>query len=160
MSTMMQAYPSKTFVDDEMKPLVSGRLTVYVHDSNVKADVFTLEGANYVPCDNPMRLDEAGRLVASIFTELGVYDVKLEKYNGDGTFEDFDHYEIGIDAKLDQIGRDSVNSIEDLMNLVWITRFATTSGMPSQSTLRMAAWSWTPTWLRLAAGSCCGNLPT
>ena len=37
MSTMMQAYPSKTFVDDEMKPLVSGRLTVYVHDSNVKA---------------------------------------------------------------------------------------------------------------------------
>lgn len=117
MSTMMQAYPSKTFVDDEMKPLVSGRLTVYVHDSNVKADVFTLEGANYVPCDNPMRLDEAGRLVASIFTELGVYDVKLEKYNGDGTFEDFDHYEIGIDAKLDQIGRDSVNSIEDLMNL-------------------------------------------
>ena len=117
MSTMMQAYPSKTFVDDEMKPLVSGRLTVYVHDSNVKADVFTLEGANYVPCDNPMRLDEAGRLVASIFTELGVYDVKLEKYNGDGTFEDFDHYEIGIDAKLDQIGRDSVDSIEDLMNL-------------------------------------------
>lgn len=117
MSTMMQAYPSKTFVDDEMKPLVSGRLTVYVHDSNVKADVFTLEGADYVPCDNPMRLDEAGRLVASIFTELGVYDVKLEKYNGDGTFEDFDHYEIGIDAKLDQIGRDSVDSIEDLMNL-------------------------------------------
>lgn len=117
MPTMMQAYPSKTFVDDEMKPLVSGRLTVYVHDSNVKANVFTLEGANYVPCDNPMRLDEAGRLVASIFTELGVYDVKLEKYNGDGTFEDFDHYEIGIDAKLDQIGRDSVGSIEDLMNL-------------------------------------------
>lgn len=117
MSTMMQAYPSKTFVDDEMKPLVSGRLTVYVHDSNVKADVFTLEGADYVPCDNPMRLDEAGRLVASIFTELGVYDVKLEKFNGDGTFEDFDHYEIGIDAKLDQIGRDSVDSIEDLMNL-------------------------------------------
>lgn len=117
MSTMMQAYPSKTFVDDEMKPLVSGRLTVYVHDSNVKADVFTLEGADYVPCDNPMRLDEAGRLVASIFTELGVYDVKLEKYNGDGTFEDFDNYEIGIDAKLDQIGRDSVDSIEDLMNL-------------------------------------------
>lgn len=117
MSTMMQAYPSKTFVDDEMKPLVSGRLTVYVHDSNVKADVFTLEGANYVHCDNPMRLDEAGRLAASIFTELGVYDVKLEKYNGDGTFEDFDNYEIGIDAKLDQIGRDSVDTIEDLMDL-------------------------------------------
>lgn len=117
MATMMQCYPSKTFVDDTMQPLVAGRLSVYIHDSNVLADIFTLEGTDYVPCANPVRLDEAGRLVASIFTELGIYDVKLEKYNGDDTFELFDTYEIGIDAKLDQIGRDSVDSIEDLMAL-------------------------------------------
>lgn len=117
MATMMQCYPSKTFVDDTMQPLVAGRLSVYVHDSNVLADIFTLEGTDYVPCANPVRLDEAGRLVASIFTELGVYDVKLEKYNGADTFELFDTYEIGIDAKLDQVGRDSVDTIEDLMAL-------------------------------------------
>ena len=117
MATMMQAYSDRTFVDDTMKPLVSGRLTVYVHDSNVLANVYTLEGSEYVRCDNPIRLDEAGRLQASLFTELGMYDVKLERYNGDGTFEDFDWYEIGIDAKLDQIGRDSVSSIDELMAL-------------------------------------------
>ena len=117
MATMMECYPSQVFVDDEMKPLVSGRLTVYNHDTNVLANIYSLEGQDYVAMDNPVRLDEAGRLGASIFAELGVYDVKLEKYNGDGTFEDFDNYEMGIDAKLDQVGRDSVKTIEDLKDL-------------------------------------------
>ena len=114
---MMECYPSQVFVDDEMKPLVSGRLTVFNHDSNVLASIFSLEGNEYVPMSNPVILDEAGRLSASIFTELGIYDVKLEKYNGDGTYDDFDNFEIGIDAKLDQVGRDSVADIEALQNL-------------------------------------------
>ena len=117
MATMMECYPSQVFVDDEMKPLVSGRLTVYNHDTNVLANIYSLEGNDYVAMDNPVRLDEAGRLGASIFAELGVYDVKLERYNGDGTFEDFDNYEMGIDAKLDQIGRDSVKDIDALKDL-------------------------------------------
>lgn len=117
MATMMECYPSQVFVDDEMKPLVSGRLTVYNHDTNVLANIYSLEGQDYVAMDNPVRLDEAGRLGASIFAELGVYDVKLEKYNGDGTFEDFDNYEMGIDARLDQVGRDSVKDIEALKDL-------------------------------------------
>lgn len=117
MATMMQAFSDRTFLDDQAQPIVSGRVTFYVHDSNVLADIYTLEGMDYVHADNPQRLDEAGRLQASIFTELGVYDVKVEKYNGDNTFEDFDHFEIGIDAKLDQIGRDSVKDIDELMDL-------------------------------------------
>lgn len=117
MATMMQAFSDRTFLDDEAKPIVSGRVTFYVHDSNVLADIYSMEGMDYVHADNPQRLDEAGRLSASIFTELGVYDVKVEKYNGDGTFEDFDYFEIGIDAKLDQVGRDSVKDIDELMDL-------------------------------------------
>ena len=117
MATMMECYPSQVFVDDEMKPLVSGRLTVYDHDTNVLARIYSLEGQDYVAMDNPVRLDEAGRLGASIFAELGVYDVKLEKYNGDGTFADFDNFEMGIDAKLDQVGRDSVKDIDALKDL-------------------------------------------
>ena len=117
MATMMQAFSDRTFLDDQAQPIVSGRVTFYVHDSNVLADIYTMEGMDYVHADNPQRLDEAGRLPASIFTELGVYDVKVEKYNGDGSFEDFDHFEIGIDAKLDQIGRDSVKDIDELMDL-------------------------------------------
>lgn len=117
MATMMQAFSDRTFLDDQAQPIVSGRVTFYVHDSNVLADIFTMEGPDYVPAANPQRLDESGRLQASIFMELGVYDVKVEKYYGDETFEEFDHFEIGIDAKLDQIGRDSVQSIEELMDL-------------------------------------------
>ena len=114
MATMMECYPSQVFVDDEMKPLVSGRVTVYEHDTNVLASIYSLEGQDYVAMDNPVRLDEAGRLGASIFAELGVDDVRVEKYNGDGTFEDFDNFEMGIDAKLDQVGRDSVRDIDAL----------------------------------------------
>jgi hypothetical protein len=117
MATMMECYPSQVFVDDEMKPLVSGRVTVYEHDTNVLASIYSLEGQDYVAMDNPVRLDEAGRLGASIFAELGVYDVKVERYNGDGTFEDFDNFEMGIDAKLDQVGRDSVKDIDALKDL-------------------------------------------
>lgn len=117
MATMMECYPSQVFVDDEMKPLVSGRVTVYEHDTNVLAKIYSLEGQDYVAMDNPVRLDEAGRLGASIFAELGVYDVKVERYNGDGTFEDFDNFEMGIDAKLDQVGRDSVKDIDALKDL-------------------------------------------
>lgn len=106
-----------TVVDEEGLPVVAGRVTVFVHDSNVLADIYTLEGMDYTPLANPLFLDDYGRLSATVFAELGVYDVKVEKANGDGTYEDFDHFEIGIDAKLDQVGRDSVSSIEELMDL-------------------------------------------
>lgn len=106
-----------TVVDEEARPVVAGRVTVLVHDSNVPADIYTLEGMEYTPLANPLFLDDYGRLPATVFAELGVYDVKIEKANGDGTYEDFDHFEIGIDAKLDQVGRDSVATIEDLMDL-------------------------------------------
>lgn len=106
-----------TVVDEENRPVVAGRVTVFVHDSNVLADIYTLEGMDYTPLANPLFLDDYGRLSATVFAELGVYDVKIEKNNGDGTYEDFDHFEIGIDAKLDQIGRDSVKDIDELMDL-------------------------------------------
>lgn len=106
-----------TVVDEENRPIASGRVTVFVHDSNVLADIYTLEGMNYTPLANPLFLDDYGRLSATVFAELGVYDVKIEKANGNGTYEDFDHFEIGIDVKLDQVGRDSVATIEDLMDL-------------------------------------------
>ena len=106
-----------TVVDEENRPVVAGRVSVFVHDSNVLATVYTMEGDQYVQAQNPQFLDDYGRLQATLFAELGIYDVKIEKSNGDGTYEDFDHFEIGIDAKLDQVGRDSVKSVEELMDL-------------------------------------------
>ena len=105
-----------TVVDEENRPVVAGRVSVFVHDSNVLASVYTMEGDQYVPAQNPQFLDDYGRLQATLFAELGIYDVKIEKASGD-TYEDFDHFEIGIDAKLDQVGRDSVKSVEELMDL-------------------------------------------
>ena len=114
---MYFAWNPGTVVDEENRPLVAGRVSVYVHDSNVLANIYTMEGDEYIPAQNPQFLDDYGRLSATIFPELGVYDVKIEKNNGDDTFEDFDHFEIGIDAKIDDIGRDEVATIEDLANL-------------------------------------------
>ena len=114
---MYEAFSDRTFLDDTAKPLVSGRVTFYNHDSNDLADVFTLEGSDYVAAQNPVLLDEAGRLTATLFLQLGVYDVKVESYNGDGTYADFDLFEFGIDAPLDQINRTEVKDVEELMNL-------------------------------------------
>lgn len=106
-----------TVVDDTNKPLVAGRVTVYVHDSNVLADVYTLEGADYTAIDNPQLLDEAGRLSQTLFMELGVYDIKIEKANGDGTYDDFDVFEVGLDAKLQDINAVEVADVDALADL-------------------------------------------
>lgn len=106
-----------TVVDDTNKPLVAGRVTVFVHDSNVLADVYTLEGADYTAIDNPQLLDEAGRLSQTLFMELGVYDIKIEKANGDGTYDDFDVFEVGLDAKLQDIDAVEVADVDALADL-------------------------------------------
>lgn len=106
-----------TVVDEENRPVVAGRVSVFVHDSNVLASIYTMEGDQYVPAQNPQFLDDYGRLQATLFAELGVYDVKIEKANGDDTYEDFDVFEIGIDADLESIGRTEVSDIEALSNL-------------------------------------------
>ena len=106
-----------TVVDEENRPVVAGRVSVFVHDSNVLARIYTMEGDQYVQAQNPQFLDDYGRLQATLFAELGVYDVKIEKANGDDTYEDFDHFEIGIDADLESIGRTEVSDIEALSNL-------------------------------------------
>lgn len=106
-----------TVVDEENRPVVAGRVSVFVHDSNVPASIYTMEGDQYVPAQNPQFLDDYGRLQATLFAGLGVYDVKIEKANGDDTYEDFDVFEIGIDADLESIGRTEVPDIEALGNL-------------------------------------------
>lgn len=104
-------------VDEAGHPLAAARVTVFVHDSNVPATVYTLEGDTYVNADNPQFLDDNGRLSATLFARLAVYDVKIEKANGDGTYEDFDVFEIGLDADLAAAGSNRVASVSDLMDV-------------------------------------------
>lgn len=123
-----------TIVDEENRPVVAGRVSVFVHDSNVLADIYTMEGEQYVSTQNPQFLDDYGRLQATLFAELGVYDVKIEKANGDDTYEDFDIFEIGIDANLDSIGRTEVPDIEALSNLDpdIVSRVVTVTSYPTR----------------------------
>ena len=114
---MRESWNPGTIVDDQGRPLVNGRVTVHVHDSYAIADIYTYEGDEYIPAPNPQYLDENGRLSATLFADLGVYDVEVQKANGDGTYEDFDNFEFGIDAKLDDWNRTEVDTVEDLADL-------------------------------------------
>ena len=114
---MYESWNPGTVVDDQGRPLVNGRVTVHVHDSYAIADVYTYEGNEYIPAANPQYLDENGRLEATLFVELGVYDVEIQKSNGDGTYEDYDNFEFGIDAKLEDYGRMEVDTVSDLEDL-------------------------------------------
>ena len=47
--------------DGQGYPLVSGRISVYLHGSDTLAEIYTLEGENYVRAANPVILDNDGR---------------------------------------------------------------------------------------------------
>lgn len=113
---MYFAWNPGAVVDEAGHPLAAGRVSVFVHDTNVPATIYTLEGDTYVNADNPQFLDDNGRLSATLFATLAVYDVKIEKANGDGTYEDFDVFEIGLDADLAAAGSNRVASVSDLMD--------------------------------------------
>lgn len=72
---------TKQFFDLEGKPLSAGRVSVFVHDSNVAVPLYVYEGSAYVPAQNPYILDDAGRC-PGLWFEAASVDVKVEKYNG------------------------------------------------------------------------------
>lgn len=121
---MKIGFNPESIVDLSGKPL-AGRVTMYLHDSDVKLDVFTLEGGNFVQAQNPQLLNNAGRLDATLFFEAAIVDVKVERYVGpdgqmsvgspDTDFEQFDYFEVGFDPQILSV-RSSVDTIAELMD--------------------------------------------
>lgn len=121
---MKIGYSPESIVGLDGMPLV-GRVTLYVHDSDVKKDVFTLQGDNFVQAANPQLLDNAGRIAETLFFDAAIVDVLVEKYVGadgqmsvlspDTDFESFDRFEIGFDP-MNVEGSDKVGTIADLMD--------------------------------------------
>lgn len=109
---MYLSYSPKAFLDEDGK-FLDGRLTFFIHDSNVKAEIFTLEGNTYSPAANPQVLNDMGRLDSTIFYDLGIVDVLVEKRHGQA-WEQVDHFEIGIDASLEQVGQQFVKDVDEL----------------------------------------------
>lgn len=99
-------------------PLVGARVTVYDHDTNLPAQVWTLEQDDqFVPAQNPQFLNDRGMLDATLFMEVGIFDIRIESDNGDGTYAAFDDFDYGIDVNIEDAGRLQVDTVSDLMDL-------------------------------------------
>ena len=93
---MKIAVPQNQFFDDQGLPLVAGRISVFYHDSDTLADVFWLECGSYTDAENPVLCDDAGR-IETLFFDAALVDVKVEKRNADGTYEQIDVFQTGFE---------------------------------------------------------------
>lgn len=86
--------------DNQGYPLVAGRVSVFLHESDTPATLYTLEGDQYVEAQNPFILDEGGRCpTGSIWFDATVVDVLVESYNGvPGSYSTVDRYEDGFEV--------------------------------------------------------------
>lgn len=120
------ALPNSPYIVPETGKPVEGRMKVFVHDSGELAELFTLEGPDYVQAENPQLL-HAGLTDTTLFTALGVFDVVVERYVGtegamsvDSPDEDFEQvgvYEVGMDFDIESYSRNSVDTISDLRDV-------------------------------------------
>ena len=115
-----------SIVDTNGAPL-QGRVTVYVHDSLEKKSIYTLQASDYVASENPVLLDTAGRIPTTLFFDVSVVDVLVQRYIGepgqmsdaspDTDFEDFDRFEAGFDFDPDKESTQTVDTIADLKDI-------------------------------------------
>ena len=131
----------RRFLDDNGLPLNAGRITLYAHDSQTPITVYALTGDDYSPAENPMLTTNDGR-IDTVFYDDGIIDVKVEKNNGDGTFELLDTFEDGIDIGKNGTSDTQVDTIEELRNVnpevgtVTVTGYYTRGDAP----VRMYMW--------------------
>ena len=113
-----QSWNPGVVTDGTGMPLVGGRVTVYDHDTNLPAQVWTLEQDDqFVPAQNPQFLNDRGMLDATLFMEVGIFDIRIESDNGDGTYAAFEDFDYGIDVNIEDAGRLQVDTVSDLMDL-------------------------------------------
>lgn len=122
---MKMCIGNEPFIDRSTGLPVEGRLTVREHGSSVIIPVYTLEGQDFVEAENPT-LIHGGYVDASLFTELGLVDLVVERYIGaegmmaiDSPDEDFDQldiFEYGLDydfSGLDVVRVDDMEGLRD-----------------------------------------------
>lgn len=136
------------FFDDEGRPLASGRVTVYLHDSDVMADLYTMDGDDYVQAGNPVTCSEDGR-IPTLFFDAAVVDVKVEKSNLDGTYELLDTFQDGFDVP-DVTNDTVVDGIEALKGTNPEVGVVSVHGYDSGVHAPMRTYVWDPTCTELA----------
>lgn len=105
---------------------VEGRMSVYLHDSNTRANLYCLEGESYVEAANPQLL-HSGLPFSTLFVDSGVYDIVIERYIGeegsmsvyslDTDFEPVGDYESGIDFDPGRLTANRVDTMTDLQDV-------------------------------------------
>ena len=109
---MKISLPVNQFFDDQGFPLVAGRISIFKHDSDTLNDIFTLDGDIYRAAVNPIITSDEGR-IPTLFFDAAVVDVRVEKANGDGTYELLDTFEAGF--SVPSVKNDTVvNGIDGL----------------------------------------------
>ncbi|MBO7471039.1 MAG: hypothetical protein J6T78_04145 [Bacteroidaceae bacterium] len=77
---MKISYSNNQLFDAVGFPLVNGRVSFYLHDSDTLATIYTLEGQDFVQATNPVILDNSGAFPSTVFMEAAIYDVVVERY--------------------------------------------------------------------------------
>ena len=101
---MKISYNPEQLFDSTGTPLVAGRVSLYVHDSDVLLPVYTLSGDVYSVAQNPVILDDEGRM-NTLWFDAAIVDVKVEQ-NVDGVYDTVDTYQYGF--KVDEVKNDTV----------------------------------------------------
>ena len=111
------------FVDETGKPLV-GRVSFFVHGTNHYADIYTMQGASFVPSANPILLDSMGRIPETVFFEADILDCFVQTYIGEpgqmtpdapgDYWTAYDRFEVGIEYKALMENTGVVDDIDGL----------------------------------------------
>lgn len=130
------------YFDDVGFPLASGRVSVYLHDSDTLATLYTLEGETYTEAENPFLCAEDGR-VPTMYFDASVVDVQLEKPNGDGTYELIDTFQDGF--AVDRGTSDTaVSGIDSLKQVSPSVGTVTVTGYNSEVVAPPRTYVWDP----------------
>lgn len=131
------------FFDDKGAPLSAGRITVYLHDSDTPCTVYTLAGEIYSEAVNPILTSEDGR-IPTLFFDAAVVDVKVEKANGDGSYELLDTYQDGFN--MPSVKNDTViNGLEGLKEANTELGVVSVYGYDEHVVAPMRNYIWDPT---------------
>lgn len=124
------------FFDDSGKPLSGGRVSIFRHDSDTLAEIFTIDGDIYREAKNPAITAVDGR-IPTLFFDAAIVDVRVEKRNDDGSFELLDTFQQGFDyptAKNDTIvnGMDGLKKADTNLGIVCVYGYDETTLAPSR----------------------------
>ena len=110
---MQISYNPEQLFDATGTPLTAGRVSLYLHDSDVLATVYTLSGDVYSIAQNPVILDDEGRM-NTLWFEATIVDIKVEQLV-DGVYVLVDTYQYGF--KVPEVHNDTlVYGMEALAN--------------------------------------------